>query len=103
MSQELINYLSEALEAVKDKKFSIFIREVQSRIRDYDIALTGYVLIPLEVDNTIKKDVQEKIVQIHLKKQALIELLEFFNEEILNKEIIDIREKIKEQDNDSNY
>jgi len=96
MSQELINYFDQVLEAVKDPKFDIFIREIKSRLRDYDIALTGEVLVPLDSDNTINKDVQNRIVKMQLKKSALIDLLEFLDEEYLKKQIIEIREQMQE-------
>jgi hypothetical protein len=100
MSQELINYLTECLDAVKDEKFSIFIREIRSRLRDYDIALASEVLTPLEEDNTIKKDVQARVAQLHIKKAALIDLLEYFEEDSLNDEIIKLREKLQEDDDE---
>jgi hypothetical protein len=77
MSQELINYFDQVLEAVKDPKFDIFIREIKSRLRDYDIALTGEVLVPLDSDNTINKDVQNRIVKMQLKKVYLVYLYLF--------------------------
>lgn len=96
MSQELLNYFDEVLEAIKEPKFSIFVREIKSRLRDYDIALTGEVLVPLDPDNTINKEVQNRIVQMQLRKSSLIDLLEFFSEDYIKNQMLVIREKMQE-------
>ena len=102
-----IQYYERVLEGMASAGFSIFIDELRSKIRDCEIGLTSEVLMPLDENNEIKDDVKSRIVKEHIKKQAFIELLEFFDEEYVKGEISKLRmqdqEPVEDQEPDDEY
>lgn len=92
--EEVINYYERVLEGLRTEQCQIFLDELKSRVRDCDIALTSEVLRPLNDENELSEEVKNNIVREHIKKEAFIDLLEFFDEEKIKETLIKERAKI---------
>lgn len=100
--EEVINYYERVLDGLRTEQCQIFLDEIKSRVRDCDIALTSEVLRPLDDKNELSEEVKNNIVREHIKKEAFIELLEFFNVEKIKESLVQERAKLNDPSVDLN-